>query len=395
MSLARPGSRRGAFVAAVLTAICGLAFAAGPLFAAGSEDDEDDEEVTLPATPCARVAHEDEETPRVGALRWDVDGACLAMTGSLGISLQQLLAMRGTSARDLLRPLTAGPNAPDVPQTQPSTRGTFSFDTTRFTEIGRVSTSLGGAWTWTRGDGTSAGRFQFSEISTTIGGAKLGFILEGTRVAIAVETGTATAEAATRLVPVSFTQNPYLVLRLRHDLPNGTLHLAGAVTRNESTQFGFQTARIGFAATAGATITLAVAGRDDTLSAQVAYARDALPYLGAAVDLAGLFPRLADFGSAAGASVVMSYTRNWSDNWTSTAFVSAVAIDGIRPNAGRARSLRYGINAFWQATETLRLGAEVSMLHSRVERAPILRRFGGVTADGDAAILLVSAIVSF
>lgn len=416
---------RSALAAMFLLAFSGTLLATSPPPPA-EEDDDEEEEVVVPSTPCARQAHEDGETPRAGAFRVDVDDACVAISGTFGVSLQQVLSSRGDTGRELLRPPGAGPNAPAPSDTQPSARASFSFDVTRFTEIGRVATSIGGAWSWTRGDGTSAGSFQFSEISLAVGGAKLGYaasltsffegdllataftparsvglvsyehaIAEGTRIAVAVETGAATGEAATRLVPVSFASNPYLVMRLQHDLARGSLHLAGAVTRSEGGRFGFSRASTGFAVTAGGTWNFDVAGREDGVSVQVAYAREALPYLGTAVDLAGIFPRLADFGSAQGMSIVASYTRNWSEAWASTAFVSALAVDGISPNAVRARSLRYGANLFWQASDTLRLGAEVSMAHSRVERVPIPRRLRGGSGDGDAVVLLLSATVSF
>jgi hypothetical protein len=411
---------------------CAFAAAGAPAFAASvpptavSKDEDETEESPGPATPCERLAREDEETPRTGAFRFDVDGACVAVTGSLSGTLQHALAVRGSAGRAFLPVPNAGRTATEPAATQPSTRASFSFDATRFSEVGRVATSVGGAWTWTQGDGTSTGRFQFTEMSFSVGGAKLGFtssltsffegdllataftparfvglvsheteIAPGTSVAIALETGAATGTASTRLVPVSFASNPYLVLRLRHDLPNGTLHLAGALTRDGPERFGFQTSRTGFAATFGASFDLEVGGHRDNVAAQFAYAIDALPYLGAPVDLAGLFPRLADFGSARGVSAVASYTRNWSDAWASTAFVSAVAIDGTRPSVARARSLRYGVNLFWRASETLRLGAEISMLHSRVERTPVVQRAPGTASTGDAAILLLSATFSF
>jgi Porin subfamily len=369
-------------------------------FAAEDDDEDEDTEETIPATPCARLAYEDEETPLPRAIRLDRDGTCIVVGGEARLG-HQWQNRKGSTG--LIGFAVGGGGL-----VQSNRAFTFSsalkLEAHRFTDFGRfgIITELG--WQTTQGDGLDRGLLQLRKGFVRLGGLRAGFgdsfanyfdapllstafapkrsvgfigfeaeLGESTRLAVAVETGPAFGSAQLRVVPVKFDTPPFFVARFQHDFTGGDLHAAAVYTGGESkpTLSGTTKPLPGYALTAGLRLDLSRLAPKDEVSLQVTYARNAPSYLGVAIDLGNLGSRLAEFAESTAVSGIAAFTHNWSETWTSAVFASGARLETGGVTNITSRSLRYGANLSYTPQPGLKIGVEASRQHSELTRVPL------------------------
>jgi hypothetical protein len=388
-----PSLHRGrSWLAAAL--VIGLA---GPALAADAEDDEDDdedEEEVVPTAPCARLVYEDGPVDLPGGVRVERDGACIVIGGEarLGHSWQQTKGSQG-----LVGPLSPG-GAPLPVNRAFAFSSALKLEAHRFTEAGRFGAVAEVGWQTTEGDGLDRGLLQLRQAYLRAGGLRAGYgdsyaifsqpailaaafapkravafagyeasLGEATRIAVAVESGPVLGSAQNRFIPVETGRDPFLVMRVQHDLETAELHLAGVMTRRSVIDRTLRSREvIGYAWTAGVRADLPERLGDHEMALQVTAASNAVSYLGGSLDVGTLATRFAGRLEASGSSALVSYTRRWTPVWSSTFFLSGLAVRSAGPAGLRSETLRYGGNAVWQASPNLRIGVEVSRENSLV-----------------------------
>jgi hypothetical protein len=378
--------------------------------------------LAAPALRAEEAACETEEGETPNPLQFDRHGWCLLLSGSVSLSYQGLPTLSDPALTRL-----ANPRSPTPPgRHSGAASATGRADLSRETEAGSLSLAFEVIWNRALGDGSSGfGSTQVNEAYVALGGATAGYtysltglwdgdilatanypqrsvgilayeheISEGLKLAVALETASPSRDRHDDFLALTFEGRPFFVGRVQRTFDWGTLHLAGAVRREGFATATVEGSRLGYALTGGATVTVSPFGADDQISGQIAYARDALYYLGTAVDLGGLYSQLAGLGGATGWSAIGSYTRNWTDELASTAFLSHIALSGEGPLGLRSETRRYGVNLIWRPEGGWRIGAEVSRVEVEIERQPLLPVLD-VARSGSATIVQVLVERSF
>ena len=158
------------------------------------------------------------------------------------------------------------------------------------------------------------------------------------------------------------------VLRLLYQADALTLH--GAVAMRDVPRLGGASA-LGRAAILGATWQGSLLDRQVTLSAQIAGAIDAAPYIGSQLDRRTVFSVLGGDEAARGWSGVVSVGKEWTGDWSTNAYVSrySLSLPRLAPVSGRIQIDRVAANVVWAPVDGLRLGLELSMAWQRIDLA--------------------------
>ncbi len=157
------------------------------------------------------------------------------------------------------------------------------------------------------------------------------------------------------------------VVRLLYEQDGLTLH--GALAAREVPSGG--SSRIGRAAILGATWETKLLDRSLTLTAQVAGAVNAAPYIGSRIDQRTAFSVLTGDLTTRGWSGVVAIGREWTDEWSSNAYVSRyrLSIPNASGLAGRIQIDRVAANLVWAPVDGLRLGLEGSVAWQKLDIA--------------------------
>uniref|UniRef100_A0A9E8CKK4 Porin n=1 Tax=Bosea sp. NBC_00436 TaxID=2969620 RepID=A0A9E8CKK4_9HYPH len=170
------------------------------------------------------------------------------------------------------------------------------------------------------------------------------------------------------VVPATGSSYPDGVVRLLYEQDGLTLHGAAAV-RDVPSAGGSH--RVGRAAILGATWEKTLLDRPLTLTAQIAGAVDAAPYLGSRLDQRTAFSVLTGDLTTRGWSGVVAIGREWTDEWSSNAYVSRYRLSIPNPSgvAGRIQIDRVAANLVWAPVDGLRVGLEGSLAWQKLDLA--------------------------
>jgi len=170
------------------------------------------------------------------------------------------------------------------------------------------------------------------------------------------------------LLPTTGRRLPDGVARLLYEGEALTLH--GAVALREVPRIGASSLQ-GRAAIIGATWEGSVLDRSFTLSGQIAGAVNAAPYIGSQLDRRTVLSLLTGDQTSRGWSGVVSIGWEWSDEWSSNAYVSRynLALPRAGEVTGQIRIDRMSANLIWKPVTGLRLGLEGSLAWQRLDIA--------------------------
>jgi hypothetical protein len=349
--------------------------------AAASDDDDDD--------AGGEDDDEDDESPR-GFLS-PGSGTCIAISGTVNAGIQY----DGYKANALARATGLVPqNAVSFPLTATfrietgqmladghylATAFEFSMDTAGAEEqtltMGEASVTVG-AFVF----GLAGSRFDFwagddfafiGRIpSRTIG--LIGYERQLTdELSLSLSAEDVAADRRT-IVPTTGNRYPDAVTRLLYEQDGLTLH-GGVAARDVPGAGGSR--RVGRAAILGATWEKTVLDRPLTLTAQIAGAVDAAPYLGSRLDQRTAFSVLTGDLTTRGWSGVIAIGREWTDEWSTNAYVSRYRLSIPNPSglAGQIQIDRVAANIVWAPVDGLRLGLEGSLAWQKLDIAGNVR----------------------
>lgn len=170
------------------------------------------------------------------------------------------------------------------------------------------------------------------------------------------------------VLPSTGNRFPDVVARLLYEQDGLTLH--GAVAMRDAPGAG-GSHRLGRAAILGATWERALLGRPLTLTAQIAGAVNAAPHIGSRLDQRTALSVLTGDPTTRGWSGVISLGREWTDEWSSNAYVSRYRLSVPNPTglAGRIQIDRVAANLVWAPVVGLRLGLEGSIAWQKLDIA--------------------------
>lgn len=156
------------------------------------------------------------------------------------------------------------------------------------------------------------------------------------------------------------------VARLLYEQDGLTLH-GGVAVRDVPGAGGAH--RLGRAAILGATWERTVLDRPLTLTAQIAGAVNAAPYLGSRLDQRTAFSVLTGDLTTRGWTGVIAVGREWTDEWSSNAYISRYRLSVPNPSglAGRIQIDRIATNLVWAPIDGLRLGLEGSVAWQKLD----------------------------
>ena len=176
----------------------------------------------------------------------------------------------------------------------------------------------------------------------------------------------ASADRRTAL-PTGGYRVPDGVARLLYQQGGLTLH--GAIAAREVPGAG--SSRVGRAAILGATWERTLLDRPLTLTAQIAGAVNAAPYIGSRLDQRTAFSVLTGDLTTRGWSGVVAIGREWTDEWSSNAYVSRyrLTIPNASGLAGRVQIDRVAANLVWAPIDGVRLGLEGSVAWQKLDIA--------------------------
>ncbi|MGO4406956.1 porin [Bosea sp. RAF48] len=167
-------------------------------------------------------------------------------------------------------------------------------------------------------------------------------------------------------LPTAGRRLPDGVARLVYEGEALTLH--GAVALREVSRIGAPSLS-GRAAIIGATWEGSVLDRSFTLSGQIAGAVDAPAYVGSLLDRRTALPFLTGDQTTRGWSGLVSIGWDWSDEWSSNAYLSRYSLTLPRAGdiGGQVRIDRMSANLIWRPVTGLRLGLEGSLAWQRLD----------------------------
>ncbi|MGE0564194.1 MAG: porin [Pseudolabrys sp.] len=365
-----------------------------------------------------------DDPPRFPWQKFKSGDTCVEISNTLTVVYQKLLKSSGSVPAPLHSGVATTGNsevksvtfAPSINTTTPTGLGDFetslglsikrsSDDTYVYTTLSEGTVALAGV---TAGYADSvmnfwSGDFQFSATapSRTVGVVRYEYeMIPDGKLGLSLETGVATRETNSRLFAPVYPEDPVLAARWLYETDPLTVSIAAMAHRAEVERERRLPGtnpdnRIkGWAATAGTTFAVPMIGDDDEVSAQATYAVNASSYLGTNSDLSTLASRLPFSVDTRGWSVVVSYHREWTEQWESNVFVSHLALDISSPLGNAAiRSTRYAGNIAFKPVEEIKVGGELGFLDVRVE-APLGRNLV-VGASGKALTGYLFAEFSF
>ncbi|WP_377847659.1 porin [Bosea sp. UC22_33] len=342
-----------------------FAFPAPSKPAAASAGDDDDEEEEADESPRGFVA--------------PLSGACIAISGTVNAGVQ----------RDDYKANALARATGQVPQNASSfpLSSSFRIETGQTLADGRYLASAFEVSVDTTSEGDSA--LTMSEASVTFGafafglaGSRFDFwtgddfafigripsrtvaligyerqLTDGLSLSLSVEDAVTDRSA---VLPTTGNRFPDGVARLLYEQDGLTLH--GAVAARDVPGAG-GSYRLGRAALLGATWERKLLGRPLTLTAQIAGAVNAAPYIGSQLDRRTALSVLAGDPTTRGWSGVVALGREWTDEWSTNAYVSRYRLSVPNPSglAGRIQIDRVAANLIWAPIVGLRLGLEGSV----------------------------------
>lgn len=160
---------------------------------------------------------------------------------------------------------------------------------------------------------------------------------------------------------------PDAVLRLLHEGDRLTLH--AAVALRDAPRASGVSARMGRAALLGLTYEAPVMGKPTSLTAQIAGAVDAAPYVGSSLDLRVLRQVIGANDATRGWSGVLALGREWTDVMSSHVFVSrySLSLPGQTGRAGQVRIDRVAANLVWAPVDGFKTGLEASVAWQKLD----------------------------
>lgn len=169
------------------------------------------------------------------------------------------------------------------------------------------------------------------------------------------------------VLPTRGNRVPDGVVRLLYEQGGLTLH--GAIAARDIPGGG--SSRVGRAAILGATWEKKLLDRPLTLTAQIAGAVNAAPYIGSGLDQRTAFSVLTGDLTTRGWSGVVAIGREWTDEWSSNAYVSRyrLTIPNASGLAGRVQIDRVAANLVWAPIDGVRLGLEGSVAWQKLDIA--------------------------
>ncbi|MGX5733652.1 porin [Bosea thiooxidans] len=190
-------------------------------------------------------------------------------------------------------------------------------------------------------------------------------LTETTSLSLSVED--VSADRLTAL-PAAGRRVPDGVVRLLYESGGLTVH--GAVAVREVPRLG-ASSLVGRAAILGATWEGKLLARPVTLTAQIAGAVNAPPYIGSRLDQRTAFPLLGGDMTTRGWSSVVAIGREWTDEWSTNAYVSRyqLSLPQLAGATGKIEIDRLAANVVWAPVDGLRLGLEASLARQRVDIA--------------------------
>jgi hypothetical protein len=340
--------------------------------AAGDDDDDDDEEEEADESPRGFIA--------------PLSGTCIAISGTVNAGVQ----------RDDYKANALARATGQVPQSASSfpLSSSFRIETGQVLTDGRYLASAFEVSVDTTSEGDSA--LTMSEASVTFGAFAFGLassrfdfwtgddftfigripsrtvaligyerqLTDGLGLSLSAED----AAADRRTVVPAGSRFPDGVARLLYEQDGLTLH--GAVAVRELPGAG-GSHRLGRAAILGATWERTLLDRPLTLTAQIAGAVNAAPYLGSTLDQRTAFSVLTGDLTTRGWTGVIAIGREWTDEWSSNAYVSRYRLSVPNPSglAGRIQIDRVAANLIWAPVVGLRLGLEGSVAWQKLDIA--------------------------
>lgn len=169
-------------------------------------------------------------------------------------------------------------------------------------------------------------------------------------------------------LPTAGKRVPDGVARLLYE--SGPLTLHGAVALRDVPSFG-GSSLLGRAAILGLTWDGTLLERPLTLTGQIAEATNAAAYIGSRLDQRTALPLIASDITTRGWSGVVSIGREWTDEWSSNAYVSRYRLSVAQSTGSRGeiRIDRLAANLVWAPVDGLRLGLEASLAWQRIDLA--------------------------
>lgn len=129
--------------------------------------------------------------------------------------------------------------------------------------------------------------------------------------------------------------------------------------------------RVGRAGIFGATWETGLLERPLTLTAQIAGAINAAPYIGSRLDQRTVFPLLIGDVTTRGWSGVFTVGHEWTDEWSTNVYVSRyrLSVPNFGGGRGRIQIDRVAANLVWAPVDGLRLGLEASIAWQWIDLA--------------------------
>ena len=156
------------------------------------------------------------------------------------------------------------------------------------------------------------------------------------------------------------------IVRLLYEHDALTVHAAVAVREVPRVD---GSSLVGRAGILGATWDGKWLARPLKISAQIAGAINAGPYIGSRLDQRTVFPLLGSDVTTRGWSGVVSIGREWTDDWSTNAYVSRyrLSLPQLAGLSGQIQIDRMAANLVWAPIDGLRLGLEASVAWQRID----------------------------
>lgn len=196
-------------------------------------------------------------------------------------------------------------------------------------------------------------------------------LTDAIKFAVALETGVPTSPGSSNRLVTVYWANLVPAVRRRYENDDWAIHLsmiaheleAGGGTVPLPAVTGTVATNFGWAGSFGLTIPTKATGENDYISGQVTFARNASGYLGTASDLSTLASVFPFPAQTICWSAIVSYHREWSEQFESNFFASRLALDIELANTQPTiRTQRYAANLKWKPIKKLNLGPEIGYI---------------------------------